>query len=74
MLFKFEKLQDKALSKAAQSSVEFAVVAAVVVLVVVGVSAVLGRLTDGTFLVHAITAASHNISNSISGVFDAFSY
>ena len=57
-----------------QSSVEFAVVAIVLVVVVVGVGAILSRLTDGTFLLHAIMAATNNITTSVSGAIDAFSF
>ena len=57
-----------------QSSVEFAVVAIVLVAVVVGVGAILSGLTDGTFLMHAIMAATNNISTSVSGAIDAFSF
>ena len=53
---------------------EFAIVAVVIVLIVVGLAAILGKLTDGTFLKHAIVAASHNITDSVSGVVDAFCY
>ena len=74
VFFEFAKFEEKAVEVKAQSSVEFAIVAVVVVLVVVGLAAILGKLTDGTFLGHAIVAASHNITNSVSGVIDAFCY
>ena len=62
------------ISRLLLKSVEFAIVAVVIVLIVVGVAAILGKLTDGTFLTHAIVAASHNITDSVSGVVDAFCY
>ena len=74
VLFEFAKFEDKTCAVRAQSSVEFAIVALVVVLIVVGISALLGKLTDGTFLAHAIVAASHNVSSSVSGVIDAFAF
>ena len=74
VFFEFSKLEEKTCEQKAQSSVEFAIVAVVLVLIVVGLAAILGKLTDGTFLSHAIVAASHNITNSVSGVVDAFCY
>ena len=74
VFFEFTKLEDKTFEQKAQSSVEFAIVAVVLVLIVVGLAAILGKLTDGTFLSHAIVAASHNITDSVSGVVDAFCY
>lgn len=74
VLFEFAKFEDKACTARAQSSVEFAIVAVVIVMIVVGISALLGKLTDGTFLAHTIAAASNNVSSSVSGVIDAFCY
>ena len=74
ILFEFAKFKEKAYEEKAQSNVEFAIVAVVIVLIVVGLAAILGKLTDGTFLKHAIVAASHNITDSVSGVVDAFCY
>ena len=74
VFFEFAPYEEKVSSNKAQSSVEFAIVAVVIVLIVVGVAAILGKLTDGTFLTHAIVAASHNITDSVSGVVDAFCY
>ena len=74
VFFEFAPLKGKLADSKAQSSVEFAIVAVVIVLIVVGLAAILGKLTDGTFLSHAIVAASHNITDSVSGVIDAFCY
>ena len=74
ILFEFARFKEKAYEEKAQSNVEFAIVAVVIVLIVVGLAAILGKLTDGTFLKHAIVAASHNITDSVSGVVDAFCY
>lgn len=60
--------------KSGQSSVEFAIVAVVLILIVVGIGAVLGKLTDSTFLNHTIAAATNNISSSVSGAIDAFCF
>lgn len=46
-----------------------------VLLIVVGALAVLSdKLNAGVFLDHAITAASHNVVDSISGIADAFNF
>ena len=74
VFFEFAPFKEKLADAKAQSSVEFAIVAVVIILIVVGLAAILGKLTDGTFLSHAIVAASHNITNSVSGVVDAFCY
>ena len=60
--------------KGGQSTVEFAIVAIVLILIVIGLAAVLGRLTDGTFINHAIMAATNNITSSVSGAIDAFCF
>ncbi|MDO4842724.1 MAG: hypothetical protein Q3982_08635 [Phoenicibacter congonensis] len=71
---KVEPLPRKLESQAGQSTVEFAIVAAILIVVVVAFIAIFHRLDDGTFLQHAQTASSHNITSSVSGAIDAFSY
>lgn len=67
-------LRKKIKSQSGQSTVGFAIVAAILIVIVVAFIAILHRLDNGTFLEHAQTASSHNITSSVSGAIDAFSY
>lgn len=68
------KRHEFALSNRGQATVEFALVVFALLCVVLGLGAILSKADLGVFIDHAITASSHNITNSISGVLDVLQY
>lgn len=61
-------------SKSGQSTVEFALIVFAIVCVVIALGVLLHNVEAGMFLEHAISAASHSIVNSVSGITDSFCY
>lgn len=57
-----------------QSTVEYALVFAAGLAIVVAVGALSHVVGDGTFVEHAVTAASHNLGGVLGGAADVFSY
>lgn len=73
-VFDLVAFERKFKSQKGQSVVEFAIVAFVVLSVIVALIVLFNKLNDGTFLAHAMTSSSHNVTHSIAGVIDAFSF
>ena len=61
-------------SESGQSTVEYAVILGAFMAVVVGLGALLRVMDDGTFVEHALSAASHHLRASAAGVVDVFAY
>ena len=57
-----------------QSTVEYAVILGVFMVIVVGLGALLQVMDAGTFIDHALSAASHHLQLSAAGVVDVFAY
>ena len=57
-----------------QSTVEYAVILGAFMAVVVGLGALLRAVDAGTFVDHALSAASHHLQLSAAGVIDVFAY
>ena len=61
-------------NESGQSTVEYAVVLGVFMMVVVGLGALLQTMDAGTFVDHALSAASHHLQLSAAGAIDVFAY
>ena len=61
-------------SESGQSTVEYAVVLGAFLVVVVGLGTLLQTMDAGTFIDHALSAASHHLQASAAGVIDVFVY
>lgn len=57
-----------------QSTVEYALVLSAVLCIVVAIGSLMNLLHDGTFIRHAINAASHNIESVFGGAVDVFCF
>ncbi len=57
-----------------QATSEFALVMLVILIVIAALAVLSDKLEAGVFLDHAISAASHNVVDSISGIADAFNF
>lgn len=64
----------KGRGESGQSTVEYAVILGVFMVVVVGLGALLQVMDAGTFVDHALSAASHHLQLSAAGVIDVFAY
>ena len=64
----------KVKNNAGQATTEFAVVMFVLLIILVALSVLSDKVQTGVFIEHAISAASHNVVDSVSGVADAFSF
>lgn len=61
-------------SDSGQSTVEYALILGVFMVVIVGLGALLHVMDAGTFIDHALSAASHHVQESAAGVIDVFVY
>ena len=61
-------------NRSGQSTVEFAIIALVLMIIIAALSFFSEKVEAGIFMNHAISAASHNVVDSISGLADAFSF
>jgi hypothetical protein len=68
------KLKVKFASVQGQSTVEYAIVFAALLIIVVALGALMNVVSDGVFVEHAKTSASHNIEDSAGGMSDVFAY
>ncbi len=57
-----------------QSTVEYVIILGTFLVVVIALGAVWRAMDDGTFLDHALSAASHHLLLSAAGVIDVFLY
>lgn len=57
-----------------QSTVEYAIVLGAFLAIAIALGALWRAMDDGTFLEHALSAASHHLSLSAAGVIDVFLY
>jgi uncharacterized membrane protein len=64
----------KVKNNAGQATTEFAIVMFVLLIILVALSVLSDKVQIGVFIEHAISAASHNVVDSVSGVADAFNF
>lgn len=57
-----------------QSTVEYAIVMVSFICIAVALGLLMEAMENGTFLLHAISAASHNVQVILGGTADVFSY
>ncbi len=70
----FSDVKRKLRDISGQATAELAIVMALVLIIVGALSVLSDKLEAGIFIDHAISAASHNIVDSINGLADAFNF
>ena len=71
----FKKIKERLSDDTGQSTVEFAIVLFALLLIIVALSLIWKSSSQGLFVEHSVSSASHNVENSSIGVItDVFCY